>query len=344
MATAIRSRIGRPKTGISRAKPVDAITSVVPTAVKLPEVDVEANRITENTLRQYFKKIKQLGQGAYGTVWKVELMRPITAPNGNIIPKGEIVAVKSQAMAGKKFDAAAIEINALRLAMKSNCGGVNQLYDVFYDSDLKVLYFVLELIDGIELFDLQTTNQEFKDLHNAVYYNKDPNDAIPEKVIIDGIINPLLEAFTCLHKHGIAHRDVKAENIMMKEETEAVFIDFGLSCITKCTEDLVGTPETIAPEIYDGSVDPKDVENWINADYWGFGCTLYELIVNETYPPQFDIMNAYMTKKDVKRTVKDYSIKVPELDLIPDKYPKIKRLLSMLLDMNPKKRNPGSRI
>jgi len=62
----------------------------------------------------------------------------------------------------------------------------------------------------------------------------------------------ILEGLECLHKFGIAHRDIKMENIMFREynRLEPVIVDFGLAILTE-EEPYVfyrcGTPGYVAP-------------------------------------------------------------------------------------------------
>lgn len=320
----------------------DDLTINVPTATLLPGVPVKAKGIIGTNLKNHVELTKLLGKGSFGSVWKAKLIEQIKAPNGQIIKPGTEIAVKIQEMQDKTFIGVATEINALRLAMKANCANVNKIYDILYDSINNTLYFLLEYLDGLELHEVQQYNQDFIDLHQAVNNKSEPN--LPEQIIIDKIINPLLAALDCLHKHGIAHRDIKTENIMFANET-VTLIDFGLSCIQQCSSpNIVGTPETIAPEIFAEMVNMFDVFNWINADYWSLGCTIYELVTNTIYPPQQELVNKYFDPAvgpfDVLNLFQKLQEK-PDLSAIPASYTKIRKLLSVLLSKNPKTRNPG---
>ena len=58
-----------------------------------------------------------------------------------------------------------------------------------------------------------------------------------------------------LHSYGIAHRDIKLENILMTDDTdkaELKLVDFGLSKIfgpNETSKDPFGTLSYVAPEV-----------------------------------------------------------------------------------------------
>lgn len=325
----------------------DPIVELVPTAIKLPGVNVTAKTVSGTGIWGYVKKVEEIGEGSFGTVWKVTLLKPIETLNGKKIEIGTEVALKIQRMEFKLFDNVANEINAMRAVMEAGCPNVNQIYDVFYDSKSKVLYFILELVDGRELYEVQHSHPSFEKLHKLIARGEkfDATKVVSENLIMANIIIPLLKALDCMHKHKIAHRDIKAENIMMLNKTStAIFIDFGLSCVTKCQNKLVGTPETIAPEIFARFVDLEDVTNWINADFWALGCTIYELITNKVYEPQQKMVDEFRRNGDRPRLMGKMVVELfkgkPELKLIPAEYPNVIRMLGILLSVDPTKRKP----
>ena len=58
-----------------------------------------------------------------------------------------------------------------------------------------------------------------------------------------------------LHSKGIAHRDLKLDNILLDEKGFIKVIDFGLAIQieeSKVVTEKVGTPQYMAPEIYKG--------------------------------------------------------------------------------------------
>ena len=95
------------------------------------------------------------------------------------------------------------------------------------------------------------------------------------------IARDLLNALAFIHEHGIAHRDVKPENVLLCDDgaggVVAKLADFGCATtfVAKKNDDfvcldLVGTPAYMPPECASGEAhDP------FLADAWSFGMTLY---------------------------------------------------------------------
>ncbi|KAL8594155.1 hypothetical protein ACOMHN_018095 [Nucella lapillus] len=104
------------------------------------------------------------------------------------------------------------------------------------------------------------------------------------------IMSKLASAVSYLHKHGIVHRDIKLENILMaqnpEDENDKLHIkvtDFGLSVVKggvtpdSMMQDFCGTPIYMAPEILDNKTYSQQ------CDVWAMGIIMYTLICG--YPP-----------------------------------------------------------
>lgn len=66
--------------------------------------------------------------------------------------------------------------------------------------------------------------------------------------VLDGILGALAH----VHAKGIVHRDLKVENIMLREDGSPVLADFGLGCHLDDTQELLrpcGSPGYVAPEV-----------------------------------------------------------------------------------------------
>lgn len=90
----------------------------------------------------------------------------------------------------------------------------------------------------------------------------------------------LLEGLNACHESGVAHHDVKPENILINDYERPVLSDFGLGEYSMIEDELstfhAGTEPYLAPEILSNHpFDPK------RADIWAMGITFYYMVVGE---------------------------------------------------------------
>lgn len=109
-----------------------------------------------------------------------------------------------------------------------------KLFQVF-ESD-NSLYFVVQLLEGGQLYDKVKSKYKFKS--NEV------------KRVMYSILSGLKE----MHSKNIMHRDLKPQNIILKSQGsyECSIADFGLAEFSKASEYLFvrcGTPGFVAPEV-----------------------------------------------------------------------------------------------
>lgn len=129
-----------------------------------------------------------------------------------------------------------------------------------YDIDHRCIIF--EHFDGIDLFELLNKN-------GSLHYDKSIY-----------IIKQILDAINYIHSLGIAHMDIKLENIMCNEESFKIkLIDFGEAIVfchnnkTKLVSGLYGTESSTAPEVF-----TEKEYNAEKADIWSCGIVLYEMM------------------------------------------------------------------
>jgi serine/threonine-protein kinase len=93
----------------------------------------------------------------------------------------------------------------------------------------------------------------------------------------------LCSALAEIHKKGLIHRDIKAQNVMRQDGGRIVLMDLGtgryINRADRVSGDLVGTPMYLAPEIFRGA--PASVRS----DIYSLGVLLYHLVTN-AYPIQ----------------------------------------------------------
>lgn len=91
----------------------------------------------------------------------------------------------------------------------------------------------------------------------------------------------LCRALSAVHRAGLLHRDIKAQNVMREDGGRIVLMDFGTGLARAGSEELprrlAGTPLYLAPEILEGQ------EASIRSDIYSLGVLLYHLVTGR-YP------------------------------------------------------------
>lgn len=102
-----------------------------------------------------------------------------------------------------------------------------------------------------------------------------------------------------LHESGIAHMDIKPQNIMVSEGSgpnrHYKLIDLGLAHEEQAAENgrsfiRVGTEAYMAPEIYHNSLPKNGSINLFLCDIYSLGVTMYKLLNNKRLPYQENIL------------------------------------------------------
>lgn len=127
------------------------------------------------------------------------------------------------------------------------------------------VHLVMECLEGGELFDRLAEGGKLSE----------------EAVKL--VLSQALSATAYLHQQGVAHRDLKLENMVYQSSggEQLKIIDFGLACrFQQGSPKMIGhcgTLEYIAPEVFAGSYDEK-------VDVWSLGVIAYMLLCGGLTP------------------------------------------------------------
>ena len=214
-------------------------------------------------LNKWFKKynyteIRRLGAGAFGITSLV---------HDNNLDKNFVL--KTIQLTKDNIKSIFQEIDMLRKIAKYGCKTNLLCYvDYYINYNDKTLYIVTDVFDNsTTLFDFIRDHQQNK-------------IKIPTGDLLK-IMKGLLQALVYLHKIGIAHADIKPENILINNNLEIQLIDFGISCAKDCG--VKGTILYQSPEFLMITGRRVNVKEFKKADIFSMGVVFY-LLANLSLP------------------------------------------------------------
>ncbi|CAF1013115.1 unnamed protein product [Adineta ricciae] len=239
-----------------------------------------ASRIPKKTVKD-FKFIKEIGNGAYSTVF-------LAMENGSNRELAIKAVSKELVTRLKKISQVFREKDIL--ARLTDCPYAVKLYCTFQDE--KTLYFGLTYCPNGDLLQYIT---------DAGHLEED---------VVRFYSAELVEALEQLHNRHIVHRDLKPENILLTDDMHIQLTDFGSGVIIennnadsqsddkkssdeekklKRTNSFVGTAQFVAPEIL------KRGAIHVGSDLWSLGCIIYQMTTGKHLfrgSHEYDIYNA----------------------------------------------------
>ena len=131
-------------------------------------------------------------------------------------------------------------------------------------------------------------------------------------------------ALSAVHRAGILHRDIKAENVMREDGGRILLMDFGLSALASGQTNIAGTPNYMAPEIFRGG------QATVATDIYAVGVLLFYLVAGE-FPVRLSGLTAL---ESLGRMAKRKAL----MDLRPDVPESLLQAIGTAMEMDPAKR------
>ena len=195
-----------------------------------------------------FEIIKKVGQGSYGTVFRVKRKRD-----------GEIYAMKTICLS--KMDSASINNTLVEIQILCSIDNKNIVgyKEAFLHNNGSELCIVMEYVGG-------------GDLSEKIAECRKRRLLINEDTVWSYLIQCLFGLKT-LHAMKIIHRDIKSANLFMMQDFETIKLgDLNVAKVAKndVAQTQIGTPYYLAPEIW------KNEVYGYKCDVFSLGCVIYE--------------------------------------------------------------------
>ncbi|KAG9445643.1 hypothetical protein H6P81_011771 [Aristolochia fimbriata] len=196
-------------------------------------------------LKGDYQICEEIGRGRFGTVFRC------FSPSS-----GDFYACKSidKRLLSDAIDRECLEKEAKLMQAVSGNPNVLQIYEVYEDEDS--LHMVLELCSSPDLFD-RISKRVFSETEAAA------------------VMSALMEAVAHCHRRGVAHRDIKPDNVLFDDRNRLKLADFGSADFFgdgRPLRGIVGTPYYVAPEVIAG----RDYNEKV--DVWSAGVILYIML------------------------------------------------------------------
>jgi len=219
----------------------------------------------------------ELGKGACGSVHAIKLRST-----------GDTFAMKTVTLAMANLDSFDELKQELEMQKRLDHPNIAKVLESFEDTAKGTMYIVMELCSGGNLIGRLKKSRHKGDEH-----------------FVATLVEKMLGALNYCHSHGVAHRDIKLENIMYendKDHAEPKLIDFGFSTSTKGGMWYrLGTPSYMAPEL---CVLGREIKYDTKVDVWALGVTAYLLLAGKR---PFDHQDA----KEKKRRIREEPLRFP---------------------------------
>lgn len=256
--------------------------------------------LVQRTVAKQIQMVESIGKGRYGEVWVARW-------------RGEKVAVKVFFTTEEASWFRETEIYQTVLMRHENILG-------FIAADIKgtgswtQMLLITDYHEKGSLYDYLQTNVLDPHGLSAMAYS-----------IASGLNHLHMDIFGTKGKPGIAHRDIKSKNILVKRNGQCAIADFGLAVryvaerneVDIAPNTRVGTRRYMAPEVLDEKLDVTNFEAFKMADMYSLGLVFWEMCrrcawngVAEAYAspyhewvpadPSFEAMHAVVVERGIR--------------------------------------------
>ena len=202
-------------------------------------------------IREY-KIIKQIGEGSYASIYKVQkdnsneiyVLKQIPITEEDLNDTQNLNNIKNESL----------------ILSKIHSPYIVKFYDSFFHNNS--LNIITEFCTSGDLCDY---------IQMYIQHKKKMSEKLIWKLFIQ-----ICLGLHYLHNHKILHRDIKTKNIFLNEDFSVKIGDLGIAKIlentTSYAHTFIGTPYYLSPELC------KDLPYNDKSDVWSLGCVLYEMV------------------------------------------------------------------
>uniref|UniRef100_A0A061SAT0 non-specific serine/threonine protein kinase n=1 Tax=Tetraselmis sp. GSL018 TaxID=582737 RepID=A0A061SAT0_9CHLO len=270
--------------------------------------DFELQVVEKDPSGRYSRFNEILGRGAFKTVYKAFDDEEGIEVAWNQVRASDFVS------SNKDEERLHAEVAMLR-SLDHPC--LMKFYDSWVDPKTYTINFITELFTS-------GTLRQYRQRHKKL-----------DESVIQRWGMQILKGLMYLHGHDpvIIHRDLKCDNIFINGTTGEVKIgDLGLATVLRRTEcaprSVLGTPEYMAPELYDEHYDER-------VDIYAFGMCMLELATLE-YP--------YSECRNAAQVYKKVSSGIPPGQLAKVESPALKEFIEVCIVRDPQRRPTAAKL
>jgi serine/threonine protein kinase len=223
-------------------------------------------------LSRKYNLIKKIGRGSFGIIYIAQSKET----HENVIIKIQ------KLMEGSDSEIKTLEYISHNSSSKYTVKMIESGIEKINNSEYLLIVFAFDFMNSMEIINSNALKLSIK----------------------KKIVNNTIKGLKSLHSNDIAHVDIKPANIIIDTiNGDIKYIDFGMSCVKKCTvSECSGTVFYMSKERGNCSNEKiLDLDKAKKGDLYALGITIYEFIYNDTsgkikYNKEYEYFNKIIQK------------------------------------------------